>query len=155
MRPDDFFIERQQAHDPWGPPPRLNRSLNTQLLTALRASPVQDHDDLDAAVGLARLVHDELEKYGTDSSQELTEHGIREAVLTLHAVLKRVGVAFNLPFRDYATFRSQWLREGCSGSWQKRRDMLNDLFNPLHDQLIEKESRALSSTPLSPSAPTQ
>lgn len=50
--------------------PVASRTLTQELLTPLRRGLVGDHDDVD--VGSASLVHDELEKYGTDSSQELT-----------------------------------------------------------------------------------
>lgn len=152
LRPDDFFAE-PTAYDPWGPIPGSSRSLDTDLLTALRSGPVDDHSDIETAVGLARLVHDELEKYGTGGGEELTEQGIRDALTTLHVMLKRIGVPFDLPFRDYGTFRSHWMRTGCSGKWQKRRDLLNDLFGPLHDQLVELETRALSSTLAQPVSP--
>jgi hypothetical protein len=123
------------------------------LPTTLRRGVVEGRDDLETSVGLARLVHDELEKYGTSGGEELTEPQIRNALVTLHAVVKRVGIPFDLPFRDYGSFKSHWKRNGCTNSYQMRRDMLNDLFNPLHDQLIELETRALSSTLAQPISP--
>lgn len=132
---------------------RGNRSLNTRLLTDLRHEPVEDHDDAEVAVGLAHLVQDELEKFGTEGGEELTEEQIRNALVTLHMVVGRIGITFDLPFRDYRTFKSHWKRNGCTNSWQKRRDMLNDLFDPLHDQLIELENRSLSSTLAQPISP--
>ncbi len=40
-------------------------------------------------------------------------------------------------FRDFESFRSYWIRKGASGAggWQARRDLLADLFNPIHDRL--------------------
>lgn len=40
-------------------------------------------------------------------------------------------------FRDFDSFRSYWNRKGASGAggWQARRDLLTDLFNPIHDRL--------------------
>lgn len=61
--------------------------------------------------------------------------------------------AFDLPFRDYGTFESQWKRNGRTNSYQARRDMLYGLFNPLHDQLTEQETRAVSSTLAQPISP--
>lgn len=152
MRPDDFFVDGHVTHSMFGP--IASRTLNDDLLTQLRREPIGDHDDVEVAVGLTRLVHDELEKFGTDGGQDLTEYQIREALVTLHAVVRRVGITIlDLPFRDYGTFKSHWKRNGCTNSYQARRDMLNDLFNPLHDQLTELETRALSSTLAQPISP--
>jgi hypothetical protein len=148
MRPDDFFVD--QAHvssSLLGPGISIRRSLNTQLLTKLRRAPIDGHDDAEVAVGLARLVHDDLERFGTSGGEELTEPQIRDALIALHAVVRRLGIdTFDPPFRDYGTFKAHWKRTGCTNSHQARRDVLNDLFDPLHDQLIELEARALSST---------
>jgi hypothetical protein len=154
VRPDDFFVHRHhEVGGRWSPTIATTRSLNHELLTALRRGPLDDHGDLEVSVGLARLIHDELEKYGTSGGEELTDEEIREALLALHAVLKRVGVAFELPFRDYGTFKSHWKRAGCTNSYQKRRDLLDELFIPLQDQLIELENRTLTSTLAQPVSP--
>jgi len=39
--------------------------INSDLLLSLRRGPLPDRDDVEVAVGLARLVHDELKSYGT------------------------------------------------------------------------------------------
>lgn len=154
MRPDDFFVDQHVPDAPWGPVMATSRSLNTALLTALRRGPVEGHDDVEVAVGLARLVHDELEKYGTGGGEELTEQQIRDALVALRVLVERIGIStFELPFRDYGSFKAHWLRNDCRNSYQKRRDMLNELFNPLHDQLVELETRALSSTLAQPISP--
>jgi hypothetical protein len=51
-----------------------------------------------------------------------------------------------VPFRDFKTFKSYWLKNDGYGSWQARRDILNEIFEPMHDALAERESEALSST---------
>jgi hypothetical protein len=141
VRPDDFYTDHEDLV--FG----TSRQLNIDLITALRAGPVAGHEDVEVAAGLAWLVHDDLERFGTDGGQEMTETQIREAILVLRAVVGRVGITdFNPPFRDYATFKSHWLRDNCYNSWQARRNLLNDLFDPLHTRLTEMETRALSST---------
>ncbi|HEX5407975.1 MAG TPA: hypothetical protein VFX16_37395 [Pseudonocardiaceae bacterium] len=140
-------MEQHVSSDPLFGVSTASRTLDLDLLTELRRGPIADHDDVEVAVGLARLVHDELEKYGTEGGQELTEHQIRESLLTLHALVRRAGIGtFDLPFRDYGTFKSYWKRIGCTNSYRARRDVLNDLLCPLHDQLTELEARSLSST---------
>jgi hypothetical protein len=77
VRPEDFFIE-DPIPGQFGMP---SRSLNVTLLTELRRGPLADHEDVEVAVSLARLVHDDLERYGTDGGNELTDQGMREALL--------------------------------------------------------------------------
>ncbi|HTJ68113.1 MAG TPA: hypothetical protein VL551_11335 [Actinospica sp.] len=160
MRPDDFYItETPDLDAPWGPNTDplatsvwgsgtvTSRTLDTKLLDALRCGPVAGRDDIEVASALARLIHDDLERYGTDGTEEMSEPEIRIAIIALRAVVDRVGVfEFKLPFRDYGTFRGYWVRNDCYGSWQARRDILNKLFDPLHDGLVDLETRALSST---------
>ena len=42
-----------------------SRTLNVGLLESLRRGPDAEHDDIEIAGALARLVHDDLERYGT------------------------------------------------------------------------------------------
>jgi hypothetical protein len=87
-----------------------------------------------------------------------TEAEMRDAILAVRSVVNRIGVGdFNLPFRDFSSFRSYWLRNDGHGSWQVRRDILGRLFHSLHDRLIVLETRSLTSTlaePISPHSAT-
>jgi hypothetical protein len=105
---------------------------------------------------LAQLVHDELESYGTNGQQRLDEQQMALAIRALNAVLKRLGVQFELPCRNFSTFRTFWIRNDCSGSWQARRDLLNERFEPLHHRLIRLEETTLEAlaNPVSPRAGT-
>lgn len=154
MRPDDFFIE-DAVPGPFGLP---SRYLDVDLLGRIRRGPIADHEDIEVAVPLARLVHDDLERYGTSGNTEMTEQGMREALLALRAVVGRLGISdFDVPFRDFGTFRSWWLKNNAYGSWQARRDLLSGIFDPLHNQLADIEQRALTSSlvqPISPHART-
>lgn len=152
MRPDDFFEEHSAPVDdfvgvelgllPLGPTLSFRRG----FVRLLRAGP-QDVPDAEVAVALARLVHDDLESYGTDSGQRLDEDDVRDALLALRAVLARLQVAIpDIPFRDFASFRSFWVRDGARGSWQARRDILDAIFNDLHEQLADLESGVLTSS---------
>ncbi|GAA2351906.1 hypothetical protein [Dactylosporangium salmoneum] len=144
MRPDDFFDDQPNTGGIW--PSGPTRTFNVDLVEELRRAPVADRVDVDVAVGLVRLVHDDLERVGTGVDPELTELQIRMAILTLHAVLKRLTVSFDMPFRDFATFRAYWKRNGAGGKYQARRDILNELFNPLLDQLVELQAQGETST---------
>lgn len=125
----------------------------TELAQELRRGPLEDESDVEAAVALARLVHDELEVCGTDGSLTLNEADMRLAIQALRAVTGRLGLTLEIPFRDYATFRNYWIREGARGSWQARRDLLEDIFGDLHDQLADMESKNLTSTLAQPVSP--
>lgn len=151
VRVDDFFEDALGY-------PEGSRYFGRELMTELRGGPLASHSDIEVAVPLARLVHDELERYGTDGGQELGEDDIRAALQALRAVAGRVGCSdFDPQFRDFGGFRTWWIRKDARGSWQARRDLLHDLFEPLHDQLADLEAGALASAladPISPHART-
>jgi hypothetical protein len=117
-----------------------------QLLTDIRRGPLADHDDIEVAVALARLVHDDLTSYGTGGGEQLSEADMRLALRALTAVTGRAGLAFDCPFRDYSSFRSWWVNNGAHGSWQGRRSLLSGIFDPLHDELAVLEDRSLASS---------
>jgi len=146
VRPEDFFTE--PAPDPLDDFGITSKpKFNLKLVRKLRSGPLAQTDDVEAAVALARLVHDDLEAFGTEGGEELTETQMRESILALRSVLKRQGFDnFEVPFRDFKTFKSHWLKNNGYGSWQARRDILNEIFEPMHNALAERESEALSST---------
>jgi hypothetical protein len=145
MRPEDFFVEPDpDPFDAFGIP--ASPKFDLDLVRELRSGATRRADDLEVAVALARLVHDDLEAFGTGGGEELSETQMRESLLALRSVLKRLGLEqFEVPFRDFRTFKSYWLKNEGYGSWQARRDILNEIFEPLHDALAERESDALSS----------
>lgn len=152
MRPDDFFIEDDMPGE-FGLP---SRYLDVELLARLRRGPIPEREDIEIAVPLARLVHDDLERYGTTGDPEMAEQGMREALSALRAVVDRLAISdsdFEVPFRDFATFRSWWLKNGARGSWQARRDLLSFVFDSLHDRLADMEQQALSSSLVDPVSP--
>jgi hypothetical protein len=147
VRPDDLFEDfaRSEAG---------GRMLDVALLNELRRGPASNRDDLEIAVPLARLVHDELEGYGTSGGQETTNDEIKTAILALRATIDRLGIHdVTIPFRDFATFKSWWIKEGARGSWQARRDLLSGVFDHLHDRLADLEELALRSSLVEPISP--
>lgn len=67
---------------------------------------------------------------------------MREGLQTLRTLLKRFGMDDSeVPFRDFKSFRSYWGRNDAYGSWQARRDILHEIFDPIHDQLPIEKSR--------------
>lgn len=151
MRPDEFFEDTVKTA--FGMEMET-RTFRRELVRAIRQGPLPDVADAEVAVGLARLVHDELEIYGTTGGPQMDDADMREALLALRAVTQRLGVEpSEIPFRDLTTFRSYWLRQGASGSWQARRDILDEIFTTLHDRLADLESAALTSSLAQPVSP--
>jgi hypothetical protein len=152
VRVTDFYLD---PADPWGAAgadPQPNMALLAQLLRG----PLPDRTDVEAAVPLAELVHEELEKYGTSGGEQFSNDEIRDALRTLRAVLTRLGiVAFDPPFRNFSSFRDHWIREGMAGAggYAARRGLLNDVFTDLHRQLEDLESQSLSSVLAAPVTP--
>jgi hypothetical protein len=150
VRSDAFFVE--QPAD--GAGRRGRRQFNSELVDRVRRAPLDDHDDVEIAVALARLVHDELELYGTCGGEELDQENMRLALQALRRVVDRTGAPpLQLEFRDYSSFRTWWIREGAHGTWQGRRELLDDLFNPLHDALADLEAGSIASTLADPITP--
>lgn len=122
----------------------------------LRSGPLPGDDDLETAIALARLVHAELEEFGTAAQvQRLTGEQIAVAQRSLRASLARRGINMSLPWRDYSGFRSYWISEGASGSggWQARRDLLARFFDPVFDELDRLEDARFAATVAEPESP--
>ncbi|WP_254707622.1 MULTISPECIES: hypothetical protein [Rhodococcus] len=160
MRPSEFWSERTiedpdpwGSPDPWGGSERVERTLNTDMLQAIARGPLADHPDIEVAVALARFAHEEFEGYGTGGAEISSDDSIL-VVRALKAVLGRLGITtFDLPFRDFNTFYKYWRQEGASGSWQARRDILDEHFEPLHKVLDEREAGSITSTLATPISP--
>lgn len=151
MGPDDFFHE--VPGDPWGDVPTW--VVDERLLNTLRQGPPDGTDDLSAAIGLTHLVHDDLECFGTNGGERLSNDQMALALRTLRAVLERVGIALDIPWRDYTTFRNHWIKKDCANSYQARRDLLAELFEPIHARLTAMEDQALESVLANPVTPHQ
>jgi len=113
--------------------------LDTALIDSISKAPTDLGDDLDVAQGLARLAYDELRRYGTDGSNVLDDNEIATTTRALKSVLRRLGIGFAPPFRDFTTFHDYWSREGMSGAggWGARRGYLSQLFEPVWAALDE------------------
>lgn len=156
MREDDFYTETVSAGFGWGES-TTTREFNTDLLEAIARGQLKDRPDIEVAVALAQLAHDEYELYGTSGSALTTEDS-RLILRALTQVLVRLGITnFDLPFRDFDAFRKYWRRNGGHGTWQVRREMLDKHFLPLHENLEQREAGSMTwtlATPISPSSVT-
>ncbi len=152
MKPDDFLKTiPPTADDLW---PLATQVPQTELFEQLRQNPLPGIPDLDAGTALTKLVHRELEAFGTKGSKYLEDDDMAIALKALRATLHRIGVDLpQLPFRDFSTFYDYWKREGMSGSYQARRDCLDETFGPLYnkfDALEERQMAARLATAVSP-----
>lgn len=142
MRETDFFDE-VETNDVWA---IQKYQLNSGFIERIHAGPVQTATDVEIAVPLARLVHDEYLSRGTDDNPRISVHESRAVMTALKAVLKHLGVDFKPPFSDFDEFYKYWKNNGASGSWAARRNMLTDLFDPLHEKLADLEAGTVAST---------
>jgi hypothetical protein len=153
---DDFF-EEIQSMDPWGGGSTSATKLRRDLLTDLRIGPVPGVDDLDAAIALTQLVWNDLIAYDTGGGNVLDDMELTLAQRALTATLGRIGITLSFPWRDFTTFRSHWMRNDCSGSWQARRDLLEELLAPVQAELDRQEDaqfRVVNAEAVSPHTKT-
>jgi hypothetical protein len=144
MQPSQFFEYEENAYwdgaDPWNESARFSEVFRADLVTQLRQGPVEGIDDLEAAYALTQLAHDEFEKYGTRSSDaKLDDEQSGTVIRTLRTLLKRLGIEFAPPFRNFSGFRGYWSEHNMGGSWAARRGYVNSLFTPILEQLEEME----------------
>ncbi|MEU8812576.1 hypothetical protein ACN6K5_001570 [Streptomyces violaceoruber] len=129
-----FLVARQVGAEPFS---STRTCLDTSLVERLRSTSLDDMTDLDAAYELTRLAMVDLEAFGTGGGEILDDQEIAVVLRTLPAVLKRLGVVLNLPFRDFKSFKSYWKDQGMSDSYAARRSYVNGVFGPVLDQLDE------------------
>ena len=85
----------------------------------------------------------------------LSDETFKMVLRLIKVVLKRNDLPeLSLPFRDFSGFGDYWRKEGMSGggSWSIRRGFIQDIFNPIIDEIEDKQDRAYFaelSTPVS------
>lgn len=112
------------------------------LVRRLAEGPVPGDDPLETAIALTQFVRGQYQSYGTDGKHQIGDVESREALRSLQAVLRRLGVALDPPWNDFPSFRIYWNAHEGKGSWQARRDMLADQFEPVLQALEAAQDRA-------------
>lgn len=138
----DWFIVNDKGWE-WGLPP-VHRFKKDDA-EALRRAPLAHVTDEDAAAGLLKVVFDDLMTHGTSGGIRLLGDELSIAQKALVAVLGRLGFSLTIPWRDADGFRTYWVKNGCSGSWEKRRVLLHNLFDPAFDFLDQLEEAPIRS----------
>jgi hypothetical protein len=119
---DDFFLMC----------PDGTFQVNRELINLVRIGPLDGFDDVLIGGRLLELTRSEFEKYGTDRTNVFDNDDARSALSSFKACCIRLGITeIDFPFRDFTTFRSWWLKNGASNSWQARRDLVENVFDPL------------------------
>ena len=54
----------------------------------MRKGPLTKYADVEAAMALARLVHDQLTAYGTSGGESMNDYEMTQALMALNAVTK-------------------------------------------------------------------
>ena len=140
MRIDDFF----EFEEDWTSNLAARGSFKVDLARALNSGPLPATSDIEAAIPLANLVHENLISYGTDGSISISEEDFKFALRALKSVLDRLGIKNEIPFNGYGRFRDYWLKNGCSGSWACRRTILSQIFDPIHERLSKLDMKPSS-----------
>lgn len=138
----DFYKEAKFPK-PFGAPTALK--LDTGLLENIRAGNYIQASDLSVASDLLKLVWDEYRKYGTEGIS-VSGAEVALAQRTLISVLDRLRIEIDIPWRDFQGFRDYWIRHEAYGSWEARRDILSDLFEPIQNELDRRERQSAQSS---------
>ena len=150
---EDFFeSDINHTINSWTPS-QSDRKIRFDLVRNLKRGTIPGDDNLTTALALTRIVWEEYEAYGTDSSQSSSNEESRELLRTLILVLHRQGINLQLPWRDFSSFRSYWIANDGRGSWQARRNMIAQYFEPVRSELEDLEEKTYSNelaTPVSP-----
>lgn len=150
VRSDDFF---EETHDRvWG---GSQLTFRADYVESFIADVQAGVSDLAVGIPLADLVHQNFVAFGTGGAGDVPSGGIRIALRALKAVLDRLGVPHDIPWRDYDSFKAYWIKEGAAGAggYAARRAILADIFEPIHAELERREGYAISASlgePISP-----
>lgn len=131
-------------------------TLKTDLILELTKVSRADIDELELARALLTTLRDDLVSYGTNGvDMRLDDETFKTVLRLTKVVLKRNNLPeLSLPFRDFSGFGDYWRKEGMSGggSWSIRRGFIQDIFNPIIDEIEERQDKAYFtdlSTPVS------
>ena len=153
-----FFLKETETPNPWGGTPSIGPDrVDVELFDQLRRGRLPEISEEDAAEDLLTFVFDDLTAFGTGGGQFMTNDEMRRAIGRLNAVMKRIGVQLEIPFRDFNSFKAYWLRNDGHNSWQARREILDGIFSGPLAKVMAVRDRSLAATlvePISPHAVT-
>lgn len=127
-----FFTRGVGWGEPW--------VLDVETVESLRFSPPAGRTDLEVAVALTRLLYSDFVAYGTDGQgRRLDDENVLVVAKVHRAVLERLALKPPVwPFRTFEGprgFGTYWRANGMSGSWQARRNCIEQILGPTRDAL--------------------
>jgi hypothetical protein len=133
-----FFSSGDGWAEPW--------VLDIGLIESLRLGPPAGHTDLEVAIALTRLLHDDFVSHGTDGKgMRLDDENVPIAIKAHRAVLERLALEPpTWPFRTFdgpRGFGTYWRDNGMRNSWQARRDCIEQILGPTRDALEDLEEQ--------------
>ncbi|MGP3974457.1 hypothetical protein ACTWQF_10720 [Streptomyces sp. 8N114] len=134
MHVEAFFSSGDGWAMPW--------VLDVELVESLRFGPPADRTDLEVAIALTQLLYGDFVSHGTDGQRRHLDDGNVPIVIKAHrAVLERLTLEPPAwPFRTFEGprgFGTYWRDNGMRGSWQARRDCIEQILGPTRDALEE------------------
>lgn len=151
---DDFFVKVLDPFDSTGSRQVRTAQVDMDAVRRFASTPMVQKD-LSGVIAFVQVVRGQFNDFGTEGGESLTGVESREVLRLLRSVLRQCGVTLDPPWSDFQTFRTYWIAHEGRGSWQDRRDMLADVFEPVLDELENLHDRVESnhlSIPVSPHA---
>ncbi|CAL9327796.1 hypothetical protein SUDANB106_00009 [Streptomyces sp. enrichment culture] len=132
MDSEMFFSRGDGWGEPW--------VLDVETVESLRFGPPAGRTDLEVAIALTRLLYEDFVSYGTDGQgRRLDDDNVPVVMKTHRTVLERLALKPpSWPFRTFdgpRGFGTYWRANGMSGSWQARRDCVEQILGPTRDAL--------------------
>ncbi len=129
-----FFSSGDSWAEPW--------VLNIELVESLRFGPPAGRGELDVAIALTRLLYHDFVSHGTDGKgRYLNDENVPLVIKAHRAVLERLALKPpTWPFRTFdgpRGFGTYWRDNDMRGSWQARRDCIEQILGPTRDALEE------------------
>jgi hypothetical protein len=150
MFKSDFFYTETTKEGPVTRRRPVFEMLRVQNL-ALREDP--DASDLEIAMALTALLHTDMELAADHGSPTwMTDDESAVALRSLRAALRRLDIDFTPPFRDFRSLRRIWARNGEDTPFA-RHGMLDDIFEPVHQALDDRDVASLSINLVRPITP--
>lgn len=143
-----------EAADPWGGAGTISRErVDADTFDNVRQGKLPGISDEDAAEDLLAFVFDDLTAFCTGGGEVMSNDEMRRAISGLNAVMTRIGIQLEIPFRDFSSFRAYWLRNDEYNSWQARREIVDRIFRDPLASVMAARDRSLSATLIDPISP--
>lgn len=149
MIQDDFF-EVVEVDVGWGT--QTKKKLRTDVVQAAWHHALKE-SDLEVARPLMGIVRNEFTKHGTGGNWLLADEELSLSRRALQAVSRRLGYSLEIPFTNGESFHDYWKRHGAVNSYQARRDILAEIFDPLEKFIEELEDRQIDGALAHPVSP--